>query len=35
MSVVKSKNLCLRCPWYRDRKCVKQPDDYCRITRSK
>ena len=31
----KSKNLCLRCWYYKDRKCVKGPEDYCKITRSK
>lgn len=35
MSVIKTKNLCLSCPWYKDKKCVKQPTDYCMITRSK
>ena len=29
MSVVKSKNLCLRCWFYVQGKCMKGPDDYC------
>lgn len=35
MSPVKSKNLCLRCWFYAQGKCVKDPDDYCKITKSK
>jgi len=35
MSNIKTKNLCLRCWHYVQGKCVKQPDDYCKITRSK
>lgn len=35
MSPVKSKNLCLRCRFYKDGKCVKGPQDYCKITKSK
>lgn len=35
MSIVKSKNLCLTCWFYKNRVCVKTPYDYCKITRSK
>ena len=36
MSRIHNKNLCLRCPWFRGGGlCVKTPNDYCRITRSK
>lgn len=35
MSTIKTRNLCLCCPFYIDRVCVKQPQDYCKITRSK
>lgn len=35
MSRIHNKNLCLRCPWFRGGVCVKTPNDYCRITRSK
>ena len=35
MSAVHSKNLCLRCWFYVQGKCVKVPDDYCKITKSK
>ena len=35
MSIVKSKNLCLTCWFYVHGKCVKGPDDYCKITKSK
>lgn len=31
----KSKNLCLTCWHYLHGKCVKGPNDYCKITRSK
>ena len=34
-SPVKSKNLCLTCWWYVQGKCVKGPDNYCKITKSK
>jgi len=34
-SPVKSKNLCLTCWYYVHGKCVKGPENYCRITRSK
>ena len=35
MSIIKTPNLCLRCPFYRGGVCVKTSLDYCRITRSK
>lgn len=35
MSAVKSRNLCLRCWFYVQGKCVKTPDDCCKILRSK
>ena len=35
MSIVKTKNLCLRCWHYVHGKCVKTKDDYCKITRTK
>ena len=35
MSAVKGKNWCLSCWFYVQGKCVKTPDDYCKILRSK
>ena len=35
MSPVKTKNLCLRCWFYKNGRCMKTPDDYCKITKSK
>lgn len=35
MSAVKTPNLCLRCWFYKDGKCVKRPENYCLITKSK
>ena len=35
MSTVKTPNLCLRCGLFRNGKCIKRPDDYCKILRSK
>ena len=35
MSIIKTKNLCLRCRFYLQGKCWKGPEDYCKITRSK
>lgn len=35
MGAVKSKNLCLTCWFYVQGKCVKQPENYCKITKSK
>ena len=35
MSIVKTRNLCLRCWYYVQGKCVKTPDDYCKITKSR
>lgn len=35
MSIVKTQNLCLRCPFFRGGVCVKTPLDYCKILRSK
>ena len=35
MGIVNTKNLCLKCWFYVQGKCVKQPDDWCRITRCK
>ena len=34
-SPVRSKNLCLRCWFYVQGKCVKTKDDYCKITKSR
>lgn len=34
-SPVKTPNLCLRCWHYLHGKCIKRPEDYCKITRSK
>ena len=31
----KIPNLCLRCWFYVQGKCVKTPNDYCKITKSK
>ena len=28
-------NLCLRCWFFKDGRCVKDPQDYCKITKSK
>lgn len=28
-------NLCLRCWFFKDGRCVKGPQDYCKITKSK
>lgn len=37
MSTVRTPNLCLRlrCWFYVHDKCVKGPEDYCKITKSK
>ena len=35
MSRIHTPNLCLRCLYYKDGKCVKTQYDYCKITRSK
>lgn len=35
MSRIHTPNLCLRCWYYKDGKCVKTQYDYCKITRSK
>ena len=35
MSTVKTPNLCLRCWYYLNGRCVKEPWQYCMITRSK
>ena len=35
MSRIHTQNLCLRCWYYKDGKCVKTQYDYCKITRSK
>ena len=35
MSYVKSPNLCLRCWFYKNGRCVKTQEDYCKITKSK
>lgn len=35
MSRIHTPNLCLRCWHYLHGKCVKGPNDYCKITRSK
>lgn len=35
MSIVRTPNLCLRCWLYVQGKCVKGPEDYYKITRSK
>ena len=35
MSAVKTPNLCLRCWYYVQGKCVKRPENYCLITKSK
>ena len=34
MSPVKTPNLCLRCWHYVNGKCVNEPWEYCKITRS-
>lgn len=34
MSNIKTQNLCLRCWYYVQGRCVKNPDDWCKITRS-
>jgi hypothetical protein len=35
MSRTHNANLCLKCWFYVHGKCVKGPDDYCKITKSK
>ena len=35
MGIVKGRNQCLGCWFYKNGKCLKTPYDYCRITRSK
>lgn len=35
MSNIRTPNLCLRCWFYVQEKCVKGPEDWCKITRSK
>lgn len=35
MSRIHNPNLCLRCPFFRGGVCLKGPNDYCRITRSR
>jgi len=35
MSRIHNVNHCLRCKFYALGKCVKGPDDYCKITKSK
>lgn len=35
MSNIRTPNLCLRCWFHVNGKCVKGPEDWCKITRSK
>ena len=35
MSTVRTPKLCLRCWFFKDGRCVKGPQDYCKITKSK
>lgn len=35
MSIIRTPNPCLRCPFFRGGVCRKTDSDYCKITRSK